>query len=435
MRHATRRPLAYAPAVSLALLVLAWPAAAQQPPPPSTPPPGGTVTQISQLITLSPPGKLDTAEVAGLPEGASPEVLTWPRVYALALARDRGVRADLARSFDPKALDEQAGRLAVADFARFRKEFEASAGAPGRPFRDPAGTTLALLARLQAVESARWNLTTHEGTFRVLLELVKGESSNLGQLDLDEIASSVASARLALTDKTRLYRDLLDRWRVELGLSPEAPIVPNRDSLAAFQTVFDQAARWSIDPNRKLEDLPALVGQLPSVGDVMLGGRASLASLDKEPRQLERVLSTVARTARANQRQGRPGDPVALVARRRVRLLVDTRKAYETERSRFVLLIRLKSQVLEDLVSPPTNPEVTAPRAYRAMKTVLSYANRLTACQDRLVSLWTTFQRERLALYQDLGALPFVNWDAFYGHLQASPTEILRQQLPPPEAP
>ena len=39
--------------------------------------------------------------------------------------------------------------------------------------------------------------------------------------------------------------------------------------------------------------------------------------------------------------------------------------------------------------------------------------------QDRLIALWTSFRVERLALYRDLGVLPYDHWDAFYADLSA----------------
>ena len=44
---------------------------------------------------------------------------------------------------------------------------------------------------------------------------------------------------------------------------------------------------------------------------------------------------------------------------------------------------------------------------------------RIPEAQDRLIALWTSFHAERLALYRDLGVLPYDNWDAFYADLSA----------------
>jgi hypothetical protein len=39
--------------------------------------------------------------------------------------------------------------------------------------------------------------------------------------------------------------------------------------------------------------------------------------------------------------------------------------------------------------------------------------------QNRLVCLWTEYQTRRLALYRDLGSLPFTDWMSFYDQLTA----------------
>jgi hypothetical protein len=94
-----------------------------------------------QGIGLPGPKPIDHAELAGLPPGARAEVLTLERAYTLALVKARAPKWPLAETLDPKALDEQAERLGVADFARFRDEFlrptEPPAGQPESRFRDP----------------------------------------------------------------------------------------------------------------------------------------------------------------------------------------------------------------------------------------------------------------------------------------------------------
>ena len=44
----------------------------------------------------------------------------------------------------------------------------------------------------------------------------------------------------------------------------------------------------------------------------------------------------------------------------------------------------------------------------------------IVATQDRLTGLWTSFRSERLALYHDLGVLPYADWKSFYADLSAA---------------
>ena len=102
--------------------------------------------QVGQLLAPRVTSSLDDEkEIAGLAKASKPEIVTWERAYKLALVRARARRGALLQTLDPAALDTQADRLGVADFARFRKEFLA-----GASFRSPAPDMLALLGRLQS---------------------------------------------------------------------------------------------------------------------------------------------------------------------------------------------------------------------------------------------------------------------------------------------
>ena len=83
-------------------------------------------------------------EIAGLSASSQPEVLTWERVYALALARTRGGPGPRGEALDPKAIAEQASRNGVADFGTFRNEFLAARRRGGEGFHDPSSDFLAL---------------------------------------------------------------------------------------------------------------------------------------------------------------------------------------------------------------------------------------------------------------------------------------------------
>ena len=111
-------------------------------------------------------------EIAGLSASSHPEVLTWERVYALALVRARGGPGPRALALDPKVLAEQAARDGVADFGRFRKEFLAARRRGAGGFHDPSGDFLALLDRLKRIDHARRNVAFHENIFTLLSELI-----------------------------------------------------------------------------------------------------------------------------------------------------------------------------------------------------------------------------------------------------------------------
>ena len=132
--------------VCCAVCVVATRSSAGRPQPPLP----GDGSEINQLLTPYVPPSLDfDKEIAGLSKGSRPEILTWERIYALALVRARSIRGAFAPTLDPMALNQEAARQGVADFARFRKEFLTGRVAAGGAFRDPSARVFGLLGRLQ----------------------------------------------------------------------------------------------------------------------------------------------------------------------------------------------------------------------------------------------------------------------------------------------
>jgi hypothetical protein len=403
-----------------ALLVAASRAGTAAPPDVPAVPPAAPAGQLPGVEVRPRPDGWDDAEAAGLPPGSRPAVLTWERAYALALVRARSARpgrADgLAETLDPKVLADQAARLGMADFARFRREFLAGQGAAGGTFRDPSGSVLDLLRRLQTVESARRDVAAHDALLAALVGLVAGESSNLSQLDVDRTAAVLQQARRRLGDALLHYRDRLDEVKVELGLSPHAAVVPDREPLAAFREVFEAADRWSTDPGRRLEELPRLVGRLPRLEDMVLdavAGRPAVDEADRHPGRLDDVLSAAERAAVKNRGAGPDADGgLGLRARRRVRHLLAIRREFEEEKQALVLALRMKDLAFEQALEPV---EDDAPPRASLVDALIRRAGQVMGIEGRLVDLWATFQAEGLALARDLSTLPDADWESFLG--------------------
>jgi hypothetical protein len=389
------------------------------------PPPAHVLAHLLQGHV--PPSLEGDREIAGLSTSSHPEVLTWERVYALGLVRARGGPGPRAEALDPKAVAEQAARHGFDDFGRFRKEFLAARLQGGGDFLDPSGEFLALLDRLERIDHARRNAAFYQNTFTLFSELIKGQSAGLSQLNLDQAEALLIRARQDLAEAIAGYRDRLERFKITMGLSVRAPVVLDREIVASFGKVFDQARSWQERPDRGLRELPRIIKGLPALGEVVVEGRSILAAMGGSTDQQEEVLTRAARLAirnRSDLDKGPParGDAAALERsiRRRIRRLFELRRAYEAQQRSYELSIRLIDQGLEQIAAPSRTSALARPEMVATGITgLLAPETQRMNAEDRLVTIWTSFQTERLALYRELGVLPYDDWKSFLSDLSA----------------
>ena len=271
------------------LVLIAVPAEvrAQQAPPPPAPPAAPAAVDVQRigpaagqavgleglLVPMIPPPQ--ETIIAGLPRGAAAELLTWERVYALALVRARSGGKSAAETLDPRALDEQARRYEVADFARFRTAFLTGRDGDGGAFHDPSQAYFRVLRRRESIDIKNRYIAKVENLHRLVRELIQGENAGLSQLDIDVLAEALVQGRQRASRELAGYRNDLDELKVALGLSPHAPVLPDRGPVVAFLRVWDAADAWQRRPDRNLAELPRIVGQLPELGDALVGGQRS----------------------------------------------------------------------------------------------------------------------------------------------------------------
>jgi hypothetical protein len=392
--------------------------------PPWTSPPehGEVAASVFDLDTLLPtvPNSDFDNENAGLSKGIKPEVLTWDRIYALALIRARTRRGAFSATLDPAALAGEAARQGVADFARFRANFHGNG-----PFHDPGPSVLELQGRLLTIDNARRNVTFHDALNTMMVERSRGNSTGVTRLDVDMVFAALIRARQKLAEEIGLYRDGLDQLKFLLGLSPRAPVVIDRHNLQAFPAVIESVENWERNTKRRSQALPELIEKFPVMGDVMLNSEPILEKIENNPDQREDVLAGAgelafkSRSERDEVRaQPNSGIQLELRVRRRIRNLYDKRLAYQTEKRCYELAVRLKDQAFERMLAPPL-PDNTSRSSL--VHDVIEQRRQIVLAQDRLVGLWTSFRAERLAFYHDLGALPYPDWKSLYADLSAAP--------------
>jgi hypothetical protein len=436
-----------------AAIATATACAAQEPPPPP-PPDGAQPPHLDQrqlgeagrmtpdvgqsLVTLffpkvSPPDSDSGKEIAGLPAGSHPELLSWERVYTFALLHARTGAVRSVTALEPNAVAELAAQHGVADFGGFRRDFLASGSGAEKSFRDPSRDYLELLRRLQVIDNGRVDAILRVNCLTLFRELLRGESSGLTQLQVDLVDASIVRARQRSATEIERFRDALDRFKAELGFSPHALLIPDRQGMAAFGEVFQAVHTWPRNPKRTLDVLPKLIARLPALGEVVIEGRPILGTIEASPERLEEALAAAARVAsknrggaeKAHAAQGTDVE-IELRVRERIRRLLEAHHAYGGEKRCYELAMRLIDQGLIELVAPPsggTQALAQSTNAAKATAALLEQLAQVQRAEDRLVGIWASFKAERLALYRDLGILPYDDWRSFYNDLAARPND------------
>ena len=105
-----------------------------------------------------------------------------------------------------------------------------------------------------------------ENLSKLVSELIQGEAAGLTQLDVDLVRTALVRVRQGLSREVRQFGDRLDEMKVALGLSPHAPVIPDRRRLAAFRTTFEAVDNWSRRPDRSLSELHKIAQKLPALG-------------------------------------------------------------------------------------------------------------------------------------------------------------------------
>lgn len=394
-----------------------------KPEPPATEPAAG----LLQLFDAR-PGPLDTAAVAGLPAGCRPELLTWDRVYGLALIRARAEEPARSGRFGPDRSEVQSREAGVADFGRFRKDWADNQG-----LRDPAAAFLGLQARLARIEFALGKVARLERRAAVFAEL--GEVNPVSRADQDQLIAALEDERRGPGREVAAYRDQLDFFKLELGLAPDAAVALDASHVAPFREVFDQVDRWLLDPDRRLAELDRQARRLPRLGDVAVEGRPLLGEPGDDPARLDEAIARATRAANG----GKPpadeaGDAAELAVRMQVRRLAEIRADYEAARRASVFAARQMGQAFEQVIAPPAAAEAGGGRSGVAVQALLAQADRIADNRSRLVDSWGDYAAARPAFDRVIGAFPYEDWASFLAPFSAR-LEPIGPALPEPTRP
>jgi len=206
----------------------------------------------------------------------------------------------------------------VRAFTKFRQEFivavisgqtaaSLGTGFGGNIFTsgantDPTTGFIQVVFNIAQVDIDRRNLAYFEQLVNLYTQLIDGEASGLTQLQVDQAKNSLANARNRLISDMNTYRISLDTFKQQLGLPPDLPLVVDLSLFEPFKKVWNSIDDWQRNPRRDLKDLPALVGKVPELEDVVIDGRSVLgiykgSTTYSEEDGLEDILEAAVRTA------------------------------------------------------------------------------------------------------------------------------------------
>lgn len=114
-------------------------------------------------------------------------------------------------------------------------------------------------------------------------------------------------------------------------------------------------------------------------------------------------------------------DTVKFGVRQQIRQLIQLLETYEINKSQLTLVLRQRDQSLQQIIAPPDSAGGAA-SANQATQTInfINSTTQIYSQQNTLVQQWVQYQTTRLALYRDLGIMPFDEWEAYYELYPAS---------------
>jgi hypothetical protein len=192
-----------------------------------------------------------------------------------------------AVTLEPLTLAERQLLYQIRSFARFRQQFIPALLTTGGTLDQTGGTGdpvigyLSLLVQLQAVANQRETLQAFESLEKAYRQFASGVS-DISQLNLDQINSSLYQQRQQLIQVSLAYRNLLDQYKLQLGLPPDVPLVMDRSVTSDFIDVFKTIDDWFNEEDRIPETLPVLVAKLPSLENISIDGRSVEHYLERE---------------------------------------------------------------------------------------------------------------------------------------------------------
>jgi hypothetical protein len=217
----------------------------------------------------------------------------------------------------------------------------------------------------------------------------------------------LAAERVALENRYELMNaraQLYDQWRqlavranalkgiFTLRLTNQVFTPPATSNPFAFS---DQAKQFSLVLNT---ELPLIrVNQRNALRQAEIGYRQSQRALMQQEDQIKQTI------------------------RNDIRNLILQGEQYRINRDLLVVSLRLRDSSARTIFAPvPPNQQAPDPTA--TIQQLLQSLQTTNQSQNQLIGLWVQYQSTRLALYRDLGIIPYDEWEAYYELFPIQPT-------------
>jgi hypothetical protein len=304
----------------------------------------------------------------------------------------------------------------VRAFALFRQQFAVATLAGGTEIEfgtnvttsgfqagsgnsDPVIGFLNVVEDVQLAENYVKNLSVFERFLIVYQELVRGESSGLTQLQVDQINQNVQTTRNTLIQLQTNYRNDLDQYKIQLGMPPDVPVIIDRSRTAPFKQIFEEIDKWALSSKRELGKLDGIIKRLPNLEDLVLDGRSCQDVFrDEDGSSLEDLLLTAERISMENRLDLMNARAQLYDTWRQIRVAANALKGY------------LNVAVTNQILTPPTtnNPFGFVSQA-RQFSLVINAELPLVRVAERntFVTDLINYQRQRRVLMNTEDLLKF----------------------------
>ncbi|MDB5350057.1 MAG: hypothetical protein JWN86_1304 [Planctomycetota bacterium] len=169
----------------------------------------------------------------------------------------------------------------IRSFTRFRQDMIPTILTQNQNFdvaqgtaADPTPGYLGVLVLLQNVENDRRNVVAFQGLLELYQKSVQGSaSSGISQIQVDQIASQLQSARGRLLNDESQYKIAMDSYKMELGLPPDTPCILDRSVTSGFRRVFSNLDEWAGRDEHDPAELDGIIGALPKLESIIVDDR------------------------------------------------------------------------------------------------------------------------------------------------------------------